>query len=148
MLYISIVDIKTKTIPNKLVLAIVVLAITRIAVSCITESSILPLLEMLIGLVAGGLPFAIIILLTKGGMGAGDMKLYAALGMFFGWKGILCIIIISILTAGIFALVLVLAKIKNKKYQLALAPFIAAATIITIAFKPQIYLFLQKYYGI
>jgi leader peptidase (prepilin peptidase)/N-methyltransferase len=139
---VSVIDIKKSIIPNKLVLSIAALSFFRIAIGAF------PFWDGLFGLLAGGVPFALIIFFTNGAMGAGDMKLYAVLGLFFGVRGILCISVLSILFAGLAALILLILKKKDRKSNLVMAPFITAAAVAAMLFEPQINLFLKTFYHI
>ena len=83
-------------------------------------------LESLIGIFVGGGTFFVIIFLSKGGMGGGDMKLGAMLGAFLGWKVILAALLIAVLAGGIVAIVLLVTGARSRKDPVPFGPFLAA----------------------
>ncbi|MBR1444346.1 MAG: prepilin peptidase [Firmicutes bacterium] len=85
----------------------------------------------LIGFFSVSVPLIIIALLT-GGMGMGDVKLYAAAGFFLGWKyALLSVVIMSVISAisGIIFMIFGGGSFKSK---LRLVPFITVAILITV----------------
>lgn len=84
------------------------------------------------GFLAGGLPLLFISAATDGGIGGGDVKLTALLGMIAGPSGILDLLILSCLTALIrlFAM-----RIRQGKWPASIpfAPYLAAAWLLQTA---------------
>lgn len=87
--------------------------------------------ERLIGAFSLSALVGIIIFFT-GGMGMGDLKLFAACGFLLGWKQILLTMLIASVTAALFALVLLINKKAERKTELAFGPFIALGVLICI----------------
>ncbi|MDR2904289.1 MAG: A24 family peptidase [Clostridiales bacterium] len=145
---VSVIDVKKGIIPNRLVLSVILLAVIRMSVACLAENAVALLLDGLLGLLAGGVPCALIILVTNGAMGAGDMKLYAALGLFFGCQKVFYIGVLSIMAAGAAALFLLILKKKDRKSSLVMAPFISMAAVAVMVFEPQINWFLKTFYSV
>ncbi|HHY31867.1 MAG TPA: prepilin peptidase [Firmicutes bacterium] len=83
-----------------------------------------------IGLVAcGGLVF-LIALLSRGGMGGGDVKLMALVGSFLGpWGGLASFMIACFIGAAV-GIGLIVAGLKKRKDEIPFGPFIAAGAII------------------
>ena len=82
-------------------------------------------LDSLLGILAGGGIFFVIIFLSKGGMGGGDMKLGAMLGAFLGWKVALISLLIAVLSGGGVAAVLLLTRARGRKDPVPFGPFLA-----------------------
>jgi leader peptidase (prepilin peptidase) / N-methyltransferase len=80
----------------------------------------------LIGVVVGGGVFLIIILASRGGMGAGDMKLAAMLGAFLGWQVVLVSILMAVVVGGILAIGLMASGLRTRKDPIPFGPFLAA----------------------
>jgi leader peptidase (prepilin peptidase) / N-methyltransferase len=82
-------------------------------------------LDSLLGILAGGGIFFVIIVASKGGMGGGDMKLGAMLGAFLGWKVALISLLIAVLSGGVVAAVLLLTRARGRKDPVPFGPFLA-----------------------
>jgi leader peptidase (prepilin peptidase)/N-methyltransferase len=76
------------------------------------------------GLLFGG-TFLLAALLSRGGMGGGDIKLAAAIVAFTGCPGALLAFILSSLLGGIWALGLLLTKNASRKTAVRFGPFLA-----------------------
>lgn len=53
-------------------------------------------------------------ILTRGGIGGGDIKLIAALGIWLGTDNLLTVTCIGLLTGGVFAFLLLISKRKKR----------------------------------
>lgn len=67
-------------------------------------------------------------------MGGGDIKIFAPIGLFLGWKMTLVAFFISVVLAGFIGFILILLKIKDRKTGIPFGPFIAAGTFLTYLF--------------
>ena len=66
----------------------------------------------------------ICMLLSRGGVGAGDVKLIAAIGLYYGLAGVLSILMVTLIFAAIFSIVMLATKKAKMKSTLPMAPFI------------------------
>ena len=80
---------------------------------------------------AAGL-FLLIVILSRGGMGGGDVTLIGALGFVLGIKLILLNIFLSFVLGGIISVFLLATKIKSKKDPIPFGPFIVLGFMITV----------------
>src|SRR5699024_848798 len=113
-------------IPNKILLTFLPLFLCmRIIIQ------LEPWYDSLIGAVLGYFIIAFVILISQGGMGAGDMKLFGLLGIVLGWKHILLMFFLAILFGAIIGLILQWTGKVRRKQAIPFAPFIVIATIIT-----------------
>ncbi|MCF6138104.1 prepilin peptidase [Pseudalkalibacillus berkeleyi] len=74
----------------------------------------------------------LIAVISKGGMGGGDIKLFAVLGLFFGWKGILLILFLASLIGSVIGIILMILKKVERKQHVPFGPFIVLAAFITL----------------
>jgi len=92
----------------------------------------------LLGLVSGsGLLLGVSLIgtaLYKGDdvMGMGDVKLFAPIGLFLGWRMTLLALFISVVLGGMSSLMLMLLGKANRKSMIPFGPFIVSAVFITI----------------
>jgi len=91
------------------------------------------------GMLLGGgvlylLDKAALIFLKKPGMGFGDVKLLAMLGAFFGWQGVIFVMIVaSFLGSGIGVTLLVISRLRGEEkeaHYLPFGPYLALGGII------------------
>jgi len=81
-----------------------------------------------LGLVLMALPFII----YRRGMGIGDIKLGALVGLMTGFPLIFIAVMLSWISGGLLAAMLLTIKIKSRKDAIPFAPFLATATLITL----------------
>ncbi|ABO49582.1 type 4 prepilin peptidase 1, Aspartic peptidase, MEROPS family A24A [Desulforamulus reducens MI-1] len=85
----------------------------------------------LIGFFAAGLLLLLIALLSKGGMGGGDIKLAAVMGLYLGLKPVAIALFLSFLLGGAVGILLLATGIKGRKDPVPFGPFLAAGAIIS-----------------
>ena len=107
--------------------------------------------DYLIGAIIGGGSFYLLGLLAlwiykKEGMGFGDVKLMAALGLLFGFKNILVITILSFAIGAVISILLMIFKIKKIDSYIPFGPFIVIAAILVMFFDTDI--FISAYYSL
>ncbi|OZU89726.1 prepilin peptidase [Virgibacillus indicus] len=126
LMIILVSDIKYMLIPNKVLLFFLPLfIITRII------QPLNPWWSSILGAITGFVLLAIIILVSRGGMGAGDMKLFGVLGIVLGIDKVLLAFFLSCMIGAIIGMLLLLFKIIDRKQPVPFGPYIVLATIIT-----------------
>nr|WP_263325554.1 A24 family peptidase [Neobacillus sp. Marseille-Q6967] len=88
-----------------------------------------PWWDSLLGAGTGFVLLLIIALVSKGGMGGGDVKLYALLGFVLGFKLVLLSLFFSTLFGAVIGGLALLFKIVKRKQPIPFGPFIAAGTL-------------------
>lgn len=96
---------------------------------CYTLHLRLPLGEHAASALGGGLLFFLLAVITKGAIGGGDIKLVAAMGLWFGYRTLLIVIMYGFLAGGAAALLMLLAKQKQRKSYFAYGPYFALSGI-------------------
>jgi len=85
----------------------------------------------MIGAVGAFVVLFLIGLVSNGGMGGGDIKLFGVLGFVLGWKLILITFIIACFTGTIFGLVSMKARRIHKRNPIPFGPFIGFGGLIS-----------------
>ncbi len=126
MLVLSGIDIMHQIVPDKINLFIFVLGVITTAIDYQHWPT------HVIGFFAVSVP--LFILLLFGGMGGGDVKLYAAAGLLIGWKlALLSIILASVFGAIASVIMLITGKAKDGgKTRIPFVPFIALSMLVVI----------------
>lgn len=150
LIVVFFVDIEHRIIPDELVIAGLIggaiVFVYNIFAGIYTETlpSVLmyrndtfwwnPILGLIIGsgslflvAVLGGLIYK-----TDDAMGGGDIKIYAPIGMFLGWKLTLVSLLFSITIGGVISVILLVVFKVGKKTAIPFGPFIVVGTYVTI----------------
>lgn len=85
----------------------------------------------ILGMVGGFSLIAVIIYVSRGGMGAGDMKLFAVLGLVLGIAKILLTFSLAAFLGSCIGALLLLLKKVHRKQPIPFAPYIAVAALIS-----------------
>ena len=67
-------------------------------------------------------------------MGAGDVKLMAAVGILLGYKGVLLAAFFGIVIGSVAAVILKIKKLKGWKSEIAFGPYLCIGTYISMLF--------------
>ena len=120
-------DFKTKEIPTRGILIPVLFTMAGYFIE-----GRLKLLEIILGSLVISVPFLIAALISKGGIGGGDIKLVWAWGMYLGPAKILYAAFLSLILAALATFPL----IKQKKYkeEIPLGPFLCMGIFLAIVF--------------
>ncbi|MED3719879.1 A24 family peptidase [Geobacillus stearothermophilus] len=98
----------------------------------------LPWVDMLIGAAVGFSLLWLIAVLSNGGMGGGDVKLFAVLGMVLGWKMVLLAFFLATLYGTIIGLIgMALGRVRRGK-PMPFAPAIALGSLTALFFGDQL----------
>jgi len=76
--------------------------------------------------------FLLIAIVSRGGMGWGDVKLAALIGLATGFPLVFFSIIMGAILGGIVAVALVIAKKRKRRETIPFGPFLALAAMITL----------------
>jgi leader peptidase (prepilin peptidase) / N-methyltransferase len=88
-----------------------------------------PWYDSLLGAVTGFTLLLVIAIVSKGGMGFGDVKLYALLGIVLGFKLVLLSFFFATLFGAVIGGLALLFKIVKRRQPIPFGPFIAAGTL-------------------
>jgi len=126
---ISFIDLEHQIIPDAITLPGIV---AGFVLSFISPS--VTWLDALLGiLVGGGIPFLVIVV-SPGGMGGGDMKLGAMLGAFLGYKLALVAIFSGVVLGGLVAGVLLATGLRGRRDPIPFGPFLAGGGVVALLF--------------
>ncbi|HRW13386.1 MAG TPA: prepilin peptidase [Syntrophomonas sp.] len=92
----------------------------------------------LFGMLGFGLVFFLIALLSRGGMGGGDVKLVAVIGAFVGPLHSVLVFILSSLAGGLWAIGLLLFRGAGRKTEVRFGPFLALAALLVFLYGQQL----------
>lgn len=120
LLVAALIDMESLYIPNGLVLfGIISGLILNLVTGTATFSG------TALGFLGGGIPMFTLYLLSRGGMGAGDVKLGAMMGLFLGWKLVLVGLFLSFFSGSLVGILLLVTGKKGRKDAIPFAPYLA-----------------------
>lgn len=133
---ITVIDFKEHIIPNKLLLVGMAFTFVTVGVQiAYNPDYFLSILgNAFVGFIAGGGIFFFASLFVKNGIGAGDIKMFLLLGFLVAFRGIFNVLLYSMVTSAVYAIILLISKKKTRKDELPLAPFTLFGIVISILF--------------
>ena len=138
LIMIFFIDLENFIIPDSLNFTIMGLALLKNFLPNFNTSLIHEINQSIIGGMVGYSSIWLIIFLYKtfkkiDGMGLGDAKLMAGIGLLFGWQSIPFVLFVSAILGLIFVLPSLLNKQKNMRSEIPFGPFIIVACLIYFA---------------
>lgn len=142
-----VIDLKLQIIPNRLNLTIFEVGLVFTFIQGILNINVG--IDMLLGSLVGAGIFLGITLIGgliagKEAMGFGDVKLMGAIGLFFGWKDMIAISLISFLLAAVISIFLLATKKKSTDEYIPFGPFIVLASFIVMLVPFEVLLFILR----
>lgn len=127
MIVITFIDLEFQIVPDKITLPGIIAGLIF--------SFIMPFMDFkdsLLGIIIGGGILYLVAVISRGGMGGGDIKLSAMIGAFLGWRIALFSIFIAVMTGAFTGLFLIIIGKKKRKDPIPFGPFLALGGIIGI----------------
>lgn len=136
LILLAYIDFKKKIIPNKILLAMLILRLILIGIEVLLYKNMIYsiLISSFLGLLVGGGAFLLVAFIIKNSVGMGDIKLVAIIGFYVGIENLFSCVICSLLISLICGVALILAKKINSKDMIPFAPFLMLGTFITLVF--------------
>jgi leader peptidase (prepilin peptidase)/N-methyltransferase len=135
LLIISFIDLAHKIIPDVITLPGIVAGIlisSLVTLVGLGNSTLVGLGSAALGVVLGGGLFFLVAVLSRGGMGGGDIKLIAMIGAFLGWRAVLVTIFLGALSGAMVGIGLMLLYKKGRKDPLPFGPFLALGALLAM----------------
>jgi len=149
LLAVAVVDIQRQIIPNRIILPSLIAAPLLAVVAGLAGRQGMPIvgtvgyLEMVIGFILGGGLLLLIALVRPGGMGGGDIKLAAFMGIFLG-RYVLIALFIGFLLGSLAGIIAMAFFHKSRKDLLPFGPYLSLGAMLTIFFGLELF---QWYIG-
>jgi leader peptidase (prepilin peptidase)/N-methyltransferase len=127
LIVISFIDLDHFRIPSSLIL-------TGLFAGIISNTiwPFIDFFDAFLGFITGGGILLFIALVSKGGMGGGDVKLGAMIGFFLGWKQALLTIFIGAIFAATVGVIFIIGKKRSRKEAIPFGPFLSLGALISL----------------
>lgn len=136
--YIAAVgDIREHLVPNRLILAMVGvwwLAITP-QLFMRTDETIPLVISGAVGALLAGILFVTVYIVSRHGLGGGDVKFMTVAGFYLGAQGVLPTMLMGSILAAVVGLFLIATKRIDRKGAIALIPFLYIGALMTMFFR-------------
>jgi leader peptidase (prepilin peptidase)/N-methyltransferase len=127
LIAITVIDLRHQIIPDVITLPGIVAGLVA---SVVTDR--ISWVESMIGILVGGGLFVAVIVLSRGGMGGGDLKLGAMLGAFLGWQALLVGLFVAVMLGGLSAVALLASRRLARKDAIPFGPFLALGGAVAL----------------
>lgn len=143
LLALTLTDLKFWTLPD---IFVAFLGLIGVARAIILRQP--PILDCLAGAAAGFILLGGIYFFSKGkGMGMGDVKLAAAMGLVLGFGPLLLALMFAFVAGGIVGMIMILLRKATPKSMVPFGPFLTGATALLLLF-PALYGQVLLFYGL
>jgi leader peptidase (prepilin peptidase) / N-methyltransferase len=141
---IFFIDLENFIIPDGLNFSVMALGLLKNFIPNFNTSLIHEINQSIIGGIVGYVSIWLIIFLYKtikkiDGMGLGDAKLMAGIGLLFGWQSIPFVLFVSSILGLIFVVPSLIKKQKTMRTEIPFGPFIIVACVIYFAYGDFLY---------
>lgn len=127
-------DLKDKRVPNRLVAVMagawVLVIVPQLLLR--TEETLFLAFSGLAGFLLAGFIFLAVYLISRKGLGGGDVKLMAVSGLYLGFGGVLPTMLYGSVMAALTALVMIALKKITAKDSIPLVPFLYVGMLLTL----------------
>lgn len=134
-LVLMVIDLEHNILPNKLVYPGIIVALTISVVFSILPDSLDIVPEIRSAAIGGAIGLGLFLLITivsRGGMGWGDVKMAALIGLVTGYPLVFVALFLAVVSGGFISWLLILTKAKSRKQSIPFGPFLSLGTIATL----------------
>ncbi|BDZ37871.1 prepilin peptidase [Microbacterium suwonense] len=135
-LWLLVIDARTHRLPNRIVLPTLGALIVLVIVEALATGEAGRMLRALLGGLALGAFYAAMHLGSRRGMGGGDVKLAAVIGLVLAWHGWWTLLLgaaAAFILGALFAIVLMLLRRANRSTRIAFGPWMILGAALAIA---------------
>lgn len=128
---ISYIDYREHLILNRLIIGLLVIRLCFLIYETIIafENIKLVLIPPALGALIGGMIILVALLISRKGIGMGDVKLFTIIGLYVGSSYIVPTLFLSILFSALAGIFLLVSKKAKMKDSIPMAPFALAGTV-------------------
>jgi leader peptidase (prepilin peptidase)/N-methyltransferase len=134
---LSLIDLETKLLPNRIVYPSVVAGVVLVAIVAAAGPGIDEWVRGIAAMAVSALAFFVIALIAPAGMGMGDVKLSALIGLYLGyfsWGRVFLGFFLAFLAGAVVGIGLMIAGRAGRKTAIPFGPFMALGAIIATLF--------------
>lgn len=134
--WLIVVDARTHRLPNRIVLPTLAATALLAVVDALLTGEAESLVRAAWGMVILGGFYALLRILSRSGMGGGDVKLAAVIGLVLGWHGWAALAVgaaSAFVLAALYALALIALRRADASTRIAFGPWMILGAVLGIA---------------
>lgn len=135
LLVVAAIDTRTRRIPNRLTYPLTPALLALLGLAAVANGDPGLALRSLLGGLAAFAALLALALISPGGMGMGDVKLAAFIGIglgYLGWGHLVLGLFGSFLLGGVVAVALLATRLRGRKDLIPFGPYLATASLLTM----------------
>ena len=133
--WLAVIDARSHRLPNRIVLPTLGVLIALAAVDALATGRSAELVRALLGMLILGAFYAVLRGISRAGMGGGDVKLAALIGLVLGWHGWQALEIgaaSAFVLGALYAIVLVALRRAHRRTRIAFGPWMIAGALLGV----------------
>lgn len=134
--WLIVIDARTHRLPNRIVLPTLGVLVLLVISEALALGAADRMLRSLLGGLALGAFYAVMHLISQQGMGGGDVKLAAVIGLILAWHGWQTLVLgaaAAFLLGALYAIALMLLRRANRSTRIAFGPWMIVGAALAIA---------------
>ena len=135
LIAVSAIDLEHFLIPNRIVYPALGTCIALLLIAAAAGGEWHRFRDALIGMAVAFAALFVIHFISPGGMGFGDVRLSALLGLLLGWLGpghVALGLFLGFLLGAVISVLLIALKVRGRKDKIPFGPFLAAGTYLAV----------------
>lgn len=133
--WLIVVDVRTHRLPNRIVLPTLAALLVLVATDAVVTGESSAMVRALLGMLVLCGFYALLRLISRSGMGGGDVKLAAVIGLVLGWHGWTELVVgaaSAFVLGSLFALALILLRRADGATRIAFGPWMIAGAVFGV----------------
>lgn len=134
--WLLVIDVRTHRLPNRIVLPTLAALLALVIIEALLTGQVRSLIGAALGMLILGGFYAALRLVSREGMGGGDVKLAAVIGIVLGWHGWQALAVgaaSAFVLGALYALVLMALRRADRSTRIAFGPWMIVGAVLGIA---------------
>lgn len=132
---VSVIDLDLFLIPNRIIYPSLAAMAVLLSIAAVVEGDATPLRTAALGGLGAWAALLVVHLINPAGMGFGDVRLAAVIGVALGWLGyaqVVAGLFAGFVAASVVGIALLLVRRKGRKDPVPFGPFLAAGALFVL----------------
>lgn len=139
---ISVIDLRHYLIPNRVIYPTLYATFLLLVAAAVIEGNGHKLVQALVGMACAWFFFFVVWFIYPRGMGFGDVRLSALIGLVSGWVSlgnVVLSVLLALLIGAAIGLVLIVVRLRSRKQAIPFGPFLALGATISVLWGDQLF---------